>query len=119
MNDDEPMNFSALDPARDPARWARVVAGTRLRVEAALAVRRAPGGVLDVVHAWSRLLLPAAAVLAVVLGAAGAVVGGRSHALDRASEARRLAVLTGHSISRGERPTGLQLSFAVRSRRAP
>jgi hypothetical protein len=119
VNDNDPMNFSLLDPERDPARWARVVAGTRLRVEAALAVRRAHGGVLDIVHAWSRLLLPAAAVLAVVLGAAGAAVGGRRHALDQATEARRLAVLTGHSISRGERPTGLQLSFAVRSRRAP
>jgi hypothetical protein len=119
VNDNEPMNFSALNPERDPARWAGVVTGARLRVEAALAGRRAPGGVLDMVHAWSRLLLPAAAVLAVVLGAAGAVVGGRSHPLDRAPEARRLAVLTGHSISRGERPTGLQLSFAVRSRRTP
>ncbi|HWB41963.1 MAG TPA: hypothetical protein VG500_11925 [Gemmatimonadales bacterium] len=119
MNDFEAMDLSPLDPARDPARWSGLLEATRLRIEAVLAGRLVPVRPLDVVHAWSRVLLPAAAVFAVVLGAAGAVVGGRDPALDRASEARRLAVLSDHSIGRGQRPTGAELLVAIRSRRAP
>ena len=119
MTEPDSMDLSPLDPGRDPERWARRLESTRLLVEAVLAGRMAPSRALDVVSAWFRPILAAAAVLAAVVGAAGAAVGGRNAALDRASEARRLAVLSENSLGRGERPTGAQLLVAIRSRRAP
>ena len=61
----------------------------------------------------------AAALLAAVLGSARLLVGSRSAALDGATEARRLAVLSEQTLGRGERPTGAQLLVALRSRSAP
>jgi hypothetical protein len=119
MTDPDGMDLTALDPGRDPERWARRVDATRLLVDAVLAGRLAPSGSLDMVGAWFRPILAAAAVLVALLGAAGVVLGGRSTPLDRASEARRLAVLSDNSLGRGERPTGAQLLVAIRSRRAP
>lgn len=119
MTDAEGMDLAPLDPGRDPERWARHMEATRLMVEAVLAGRIAPSGALDFLGAWFRPILAAAAVLAAVVAAAGAVLGGRNAALDRASEARRLAVLSDNSLGRGQRPTGSQLLVAIRSRRAP
>lgn len=119
MTDSDSMDLTLLDPGRDPGRWARRMGATRLLVEAVLAQRMAPSGPLEIVGAWFRPILAAAAVLAAVLGAADAALGGRNAALDRASEARRLAILSGHSLGRGERPTGTQLLVAIRSRRTP
>jgi hypothetical protein len=119
MNDPERMDLSALDPNRDRLHWARILDATRVRIEAALAGRRAPQGPLDILGAWSRPILAAAAVLAVALGAAGLMIGSPASRLDGASEARRLAALSEHSIGRGERPTGTQLLVALRSRSTP
>ena len=119
MTEPDGMDLTALDPGRDPERWGRRMEATKVLVEAALAGRLAPPGSLDIVGTWFRPILAAAAVLAVLLGAAGAVLAGRNTALDRASEARRLAVLSDDSLGRGERPTGAQLLVAIRSRRAP
>jgi hypothetical protein len=118
MMDPERMDLSPLDPARDPERWSRVVAVTRMRVEAALLSRASADGVLDQLGAWSRPILAAAAILALVLGTADAVIASRPSPLDRASEARRMAVLSDHSLGRGQRPTGGQLLVALRSRSA-
>jgi hypothetical protein len=119
VTDFETMDLSPLDPAREPERWTRLVEATRVRIEAVLASRLVPVSPLEIVHGWSASLLPAAAVLALVLGAAATAIGGRNAALDRASEARRLAILSDHSIGRGQRPTGAQLLVAIRSRSAP
>lgn len=119
MNESEGVNLSPLDPGRDPERWGRRLEATRLLLEAVLARRIAPSGALDIVGAWFRPVLTTAAVLVAVLGAAGAVLGGRNASLDRATEARRLAVLSDNSLGRGQRPTGAQLLVAIRSRRAP
>lgn len=119
MTEADSMDLSPVDPGRDPERWAGRVDATRLLVEAVLARRIGRAGALDIVGAWLRPILAAAAVLVALLGAAGAVLGGRNATLDRASEARRLAVLSDNSLGRGERPTGAQLLVAIRSRRAP
>jgi len=119
MNEPDGMDLSPLDPGCDPERWSRLLEATRLRVEAALADRIASAGPLDIMGAWFRPILAAAAVLAAVLGAAGAVAGSRNPALGGASDARRLAVLSDNSLGRGQRPTGTQLLVALRSRKAP
>jgi hypothetical protein len=119
MNELDPVDLSPLDPAREPERWARLMEAVRFRAEAALAGRRHPAGSLDIVAGWFRPILAAAAILAAVLGAAGAIVKARSDALDRASESQRLAVLSEDALGRGQRPTGAQLLVALRSRSAP
>jgi len=119
MTEPDYIDFSPLDPGRDPERWARRMTATRMLVDEVLARRIGRPGALDIVGAWFRPILAAAAVVAALLGTAGAVLGGRNAALDRASEARRLAVLSDNSLGRGERPTGAQLLVAIRSRRAP
>jgi hypothetical protein len=119
MSDAERVDLSPLDPERDPERWARLVAATRLRVEGVLDRLAAPPGPLDLVGLWLRPILVAAAVLAAVLGGARLALGSRSAALAHASEARRLAALSDESLGRGVRPTGAQLLVALRSRSAP
>lgn len=114
MTDPDPVDLSPLDPARDPERWADVVAATRLRVEAALAPAPA-----DLLAGWLRPLLAAAAVLVALLGSARLLVGSRSATLAHASEARRLAALSDESLAHGLRPSGAQLLVALRSRSAP
>ena len=116
MNDPERFDLSPLDPARDPERWARFTALTRLRVEAALPGALAP---LDLVAAWFRPILTAAALLAAGLGSARLMMGSRNAPLDGATEARRLAALSEQTLGRGERPTGAQLMVALRTRSAP
>ena len=116
MNDRERVDLSPLDPARDPERWARFAALTRLRIEAALAGASSP---LDIVAVWFRPILAAAALLAAVLGSARLVLGSRSAPLEDATDARRLAVLSEQTLGRGERPTGAQLMVALRTRSVP
>jgi hypothetical protein len=65
MNDDDSFDFSALDPMRDPERWQRVVAATRIRVEAAL--DRRPSDPLSAIAAWKRQLLIAAGIALVLI----------------------------------------------------
>ena len=119
MSDLERMDLSALDPGRDPERWSRLMDATRLRVEAALAGRAGTAGALDILGAWYRPILAAAAVLALVFGAADAAIAGRGAALEGASHARRLAALSDNSLGRGIRPSGAALLVALGSRSAP
>lgn len=119
MSDVERVDLSPLDPERDPERWARLVAATRLRLEAVLDRMAAAPGPLELVGLWLRPILVAAALLAVLLGGARLALNGRSAALADASEARRLAALSDESLGRGVRPTGAQLLVALRSRSAP
>ena len=61
MKDDR-IDFSSLDPSRDPARWERVVAGVAARAAAA---RRA--GVAVQLRAWARPALAMATALAIAV----------------------------------------------------
>ena len=118
MTDPERIDLSALDPARDSEQWSRLMETTRLRIEAILEGRAGAPGLLDVLAAWSRPILAAAAVLALVFGLADAAIAAGGGALDAASGARRLAALSGNSLGRGLRPTGAELMVALGSRSA-
>jgi hypothetical protein len=117
MNDLEPMDLSALDPARDPEQWSRLMETTRLRIEAALERRGGAPEVVEILAAWYRPILAAAAVLALVFRLADAAIA-TGGALDGASGARRLAALSDISLGRGLRPTGTELMVALRARSA-
>jgi len=111
MSDFEPIDLSALDPERDPQRWALTVDAVRLRVEAALLQRSREPDPLAVLTQWARPILAAAAVAVVLLGSAVITLGGR--AVPAASEARRLAYLAESSVVHGRTPTGAQVMNAI------
>jgi hypothetical protein len=115
MSDPDRIDLSALDPARDSEQWSRLTEATRLRIEAILEGRAGAPGLLDILAAWSRPVLAAAAVLALAFGLADAAIGG---VRDAAPGARRLAALSGNSLGRGLRPTGAELMVALGSRSA-
>lgn len=109
----EPVDLSSLDPTRRPG-WAARVEATRRQVIAALE-HRAAQGPLDVVGAWARPILAAAAVLLVLLGGADALLRGpASVARGRLGEARRLGLLSEASLTHGRMPTGAELRGILR-----
>jgi hypothetical protein len=118
----EPVDLSSLDPTRRPE-WAARVEATRRQVIAALE-HRAAQGPLDVVGAWARPILAAAAVLLVLLGGADALLRGPASAargrlgearrLGLLSEARRLGLLSEASLTHGRMPTGAELRGILR-----
>jgi hypothetical protein len=118
MSDPDRIDLSALDPARDSEQWSRLTEATRLRIEAILEGRAGAPGLLDVLAAWSRPVLAAAAVLALAFGLADAAIAAGGGARDAAPGARRLAALSGNSLGRGLRPTGAELMVALGSRSA-
>ena len=105
----EKLDLSALDPAADAERWARVVDATRLRMASALSERGRDA--FGVVGDWARPILALAAGLLLVLGAADLAVG--LH-LTELSNARRLALLAESSVLHGRAPTGAELMAALR-----
>ena len=109
----EPVDLSSLDPARR-SQWAARVEATRRQVIVALE-HRAAQGPLDVVGAWARPILAAAAVLLVLLGGADALLRGpASAARGRLGEARRLGLLSEASLAPGRMPTGAELRGILR-----
>jgi anti-sigma-K factor RskA len=64
------LDLSALDPARDRVRWEGFLREVMRRAEPELARRAARNGVLGVVGSWVWPTLSAAAVAAIVSGAA-------------------------------------------------
>jgi hypothetical protein len=112
----EPVDLSPLDPARRPE-WEARVAATRQVVSAAVRRRAATPRPLDIVGAWARPILAAAAVLLVLLGGADALLhhvsAGRA---GGPGEARRLALLSESSVAHGRVPTGAELRGALRGR---
>ena len=110
----EPVDLSSLDPARRPE-WAAHVEATRRHVAAVLERRVAAEGPLDIVGAWARPILAAAAVLLALLGGADALLHGSAPAAQaRLGEARRLGLLSEASIARGMVPTGAELRGILR-----
>jgi hypothetical protein len=105
----EPVDFSPLDPTRDP-KWAARVEATR-RAAAAIVERRTMAqGPLDIVNGWARPILAAAAVLLVLLGGADALLHGSAGSTrDRLGEARRLGLLSEASFAHGRTATGAEL----------
>ncbi len=67
MTDHERLDFSSLDPARDPEHWGALVAGTLARVDVALEGRARRDDPLHLIAAWRKPLLAAAAALILML----------------------------------------------------
>lgn len=63
MTEEDKVDLSPLDPARDPARWDTLVRGVASR---ALAAHRARNTLAFQIAAWGRPALAAAAALAIV-----------------------------------------------------
>lgn len=105
----EPVDFSALDPARRPE-WMARIAATREVVAAIVGNRALHQGPLDIMGGWARPILTAAAVLLVLLGGADALLrgSGSSH-LGYVGEARRLALFSESSVAHGMAPDGAEL----------
>ena len=65
MTDHDRLDLSALDPARDPEHWERVMAATLIRVDAVLS--RRIDDPLTAIAVWKRPLLVAAGVALALL----------------------------------------------------
>ena len=111
----EPVDLSALDPARRPE-WAERVEATRRAVASVMRDRARPEGPLDVLGGWPRPILAAAAVLLAILGGADALLQRTvTPATARLGEARRLGLLSEVSVSRGRVPSGAALRDILRA----
>jgi hypothetical protein len=109
----QPVDLSALDPARRPA-WAARVEATRRAVAATVGSRKLCQGPLEVLSGWARPILAAAAILLAVVGAADALLRGSPSSTPAAlNEARRLALLTEASVAHDRAPTGAELRAAM------
>lgn len=98
-HDDDRIDFSALDPSRDRARWEQQIAAVTAR---ALAARRGPRRA-DGLRFWSRPGLAAAAALALITWGATALRGCTPSARPAAAQANPIANVI--SWSRGGTPT--------------
>lgn len=67
MTDDERLDLSSLDPARDPEQWRALVAGMLARVDAALEGRARRDEPLHLIAVWRKPLLAAAAGVILML----------------------------------------------------
>jgi hypothetical protein len=110
----EPVDLAALDPAGRPE-WTARVEATRRAVAATVASRALPQGPLEIVSRWARPILAAAAVLLAILGGAEALIHGSGSSVPaRLGEARRLALLSEASVTRGRPPSGAELRSLLR-----
>jgi hypothetical protein len=105
----EPMDLSALDPARRPE-WTARVEATRWAVAATVGSRALRQGPLDVLSGLARPILAAAAALLALLGGADALLhGAGSSDPVRLGEARRLALLSEAFVAHNWAPSGAEL----------
>jgi hypothetical protein len=110
----EAVDLTALDPARRPE-WAERVEATRRAVAVVLRGRARPEGPLEVLSGWARPILAAAAVLLAILGGADALLHRSiTPTPERLGEARRLALLSEISVTRGHLPSGAELRTILR-----
>jgi hypothetical protein len=65
---DRRIDFTALGTTADPQRWQRIIDEALARVQPALAARRQQRDAVALIASWSRPLLAAAAVAALLLG---------------------------------------------------
>jgi len=95
--DDDSIDFSSLDPARDNLRWERMVRATTARAVAA----RRTSSVADQLRAWMRPALAAAALVAVSMW--GAVIA-RGHTVrSEKTDSTALLIEWGRT---GQMPSG-------------
>jgi hypothetical protein len=107
MIDDEKLDLSALDPARDPTRWQAVVDATLRRVDVVLAHRSMREiDAFDLIASWRRSLVAAAAVVLAVLIPAEIALEIRE---SRAEAIHRLAVLSASSAQHHQAPTAAEI----------
>ncbi|MCC6897420.1 MAG: hypothetical protein IT377_00520 [Polyangiaceae bacterium] len=100
---DDPVDLSALDPARDPANWEARIAAVTTR---ALAARRRKVSVESQLALWARPSLAVAASLALITWAGVWAFGGRAPAAPRSGDP---AIELARWASTGELPATPQL----------
>jgi hypothetical protein len=107
MIDDEKLDLSALDPARDPRHWQAVIGETLRRVDVVLAKRSMREiDAFDLIASWRRSLVAAAALVLAVLIPAEIALEIRE---SRAEAIHRLAVLSASSAQRHQAPTAVEI----------
>lgn len=114
MNESEPLDLSALDPAEDPAHWQSVVDGTLERIDGVLDRRSIDP--LTLIAGWSRpVLLAAAAALAVLVPVELAL----EEREDRREQVERLVALSLHWEMGRQPPTGTEFVQALQEENRP
>jgi hypothetical protein len=111
MNDDEPFDLSALDPARDAARWGAIVAATHRRAAAALDERVRGDDPIQLIASWRRPLLAAAAAALIALIPAEIVLERREVQMERVNRLVQISRLPTEG-----RPTGADFRRALSER---
>jgi len=111
LSDEDKVDFSPLDPDRDPEHWHRFRASTLTRVDSILGSRRDDPFVL--IAGWSRPILAAAGILAALIVGSGPALRGIAFERGTAGSADRLATVTVESLSGDGSPTGAELYRAL------
>lgn len=114
MDDERPLDLSALDPARDPARWRAVLDATRARADEALLRRRADP--LALIAGWRRPLLAAAAAALLLLVPLEVALERRE---AHRETVRGLVAVSTAWAEGGRAPTGAELLRAMDTGGAP
>lgn len=114
MDDDRRLDLSALDPARDPARWRAVRDATLSRVDSVLPRRRSD--VLSQIAGWRRPLLAAAAAALLLLVPLEVALERRE---SRVETVRGLVAASTAWAVDGRAPTGAELLRAMDTGGAP
>jgi hypothetical protein len=112
--DERRVDLSALDPARDPARWRGVVDATLARVDDVLLHRRQDP--LALIAGWRRPLLAAAATALLLLVPVEIALERRE---TRANTVRGLVAASAAWVHEGRAPTGAELLRAMDTGAAP
>ena len=112
--DERPVDLSALDPARDPARWRTVVGATLSRVDGVLLDRRQDP--LALIAGWRRPVLAAAAGILLLLVPVELALERRE---TRVKTVRGLVAVSTAWTLEGRAPTGAELLRAMDTGGAP
>ena len=111
MMDEERMDLSALDPARDPGRWQAVMQATLAGVDGVLLHRARPDP-LALIAGWRRPLLALAAAAVVLLVPVEVALERRE---TRRETLRGLVDVSTAYAQEGRAPTGAELLQAMRA----
>jgi hypothetical protein len=111
MMDDERLNLSALDPARDPGRWRAVMDATMAGVDGALLHRVRPDP-LALIAGWRRPLLAMAAAAVLLLVPVEVALERRE---THRETLRGLVDVSTAWAQEGRAPTGAELLRAIRT----
>ncbi|WP_420126518.1 hypothetical protein [Longimicrobium sp.] len=109
--DDERVNLSALDPARDPGRWRAVMEATMTRVDGVLLNRARPDP-LALIAGWRRPLLAIAAATVLLLVPVEVALERRE---SHQETLRGLVDVSTVWAQEGRAPSGAELLRAIRT----